>query len=141
MTVPGHIAFEARALAPTLLAAALGAAALWVAAPAASAASSRDTCFARRNVESFNAPDDHTVYLRVNGNQFYRLDLMTRCLDLSFRQGIGLEDQPANAFICSPLEATVVYRSAGSIPQRCPVKAIHKLTPAELAALPKKDQP
>ena len=121
-------------------AAALGVAALWVAAPAASAASSRDTCFARRNIESFNAPDNHTVYLRA-GNQYYRLDLMTHCLDLSFRQSIGLEDRPAGAFICSPLEATVTYRVPGGIAQRCPVSAIHKLTPAEVAAFPKKDLP
>ncbi len=141
MTVPRQNTLAARALAPTLLAAALGAGAFWLPAPVADAANSKDTCFARRNIESFNAPDDHTVYLRVGGNQYYRLDLMTRCLDLSFRQGIALEDQPANAFICSPLEATVVYRAAGSIPQRCPVKAIHKLTPAELAALPKEDRP
>jgi hypothetical protein len=116
------------------------AAALWLAGSAAGAAKSQDACFARRNVESFNAPDDHTVYLRA-GNQYYRLDLMTHCLDLSFRQNIGLEDQPADAFICTPLEATVVYRAAGSIPQRCPVKALHKLTPAEVAAAPKKDLP
>jgi hypothetical protein len=124
-----------------LVGAALMGAALCLAAPAAGAASSHDTCFARSNVESFSAPDDHTVYLRVGVNDIYRLDLMTSCLDLTFRQGIGLEDQPANAFICSPLEATVVYRAAGGIPQRCPVKAIHKLTPAEVAALPKKDRP
>jgi hypothetical protein len=74
-------------------------------------------------------------------SQIFRLDLMTNCLDLTFRQGIGLEDQPANAFICSPLEATVVYRDYGGIPERCPVKAIHKLTPDEIAALPKKDRP
>jgi hypothetical protein len=135
MTVPRQSTLEARALAPTLLAAAL-----WFAAPSASAASSHDTCFARHNVESFNAPDNHTVYLRA-GNQYYRLDLMTHCLDLSFRQTIGLEDQPANAFICTPLEATVVYRAVGSIPQRCPVKALHKLTPGEVAAAPKKDLP
>ena len=146
MTVPRRSTLRARAIASPVLAAALagailGGAALWLAAPAANAASSRDTCFARRNVESFNAPDDHTVYLRVGVNAVYRLDLMTHCLDLSFRQNIGLEDQPAGAFICSPLEATVVYRAAGGIPQRCPVTAIHKLTPAEAAALPKKDRP
>jgi hypothetical protein len=110
-------------------------------APAALAAASRDTCFARSEVESFSAPSDHTVYLWVGVNRIYRLDLMTSCLDLTFRQGIGLEDQPAGAFVCSPLEATIVYRAAGGIRQRCPVKAIHQLTPAEVAATPRKDLP
>lgn len=116
-------------------------AALCLGAPAAKAADSHGACFARSNVQGFNAPDDRTVYIRVGVNDIYRLDLMTSCLDLTFRQGIGLEDQPASAFICSPLEATVVYRAAGGIPERCPVTAIHKLTPQEAAALPKKDQP
>ncbi len=132
MTVPRRLA---------LLAPALCGAALWIAAPAASGANAHDACFARSEVESFSAPDDHTVYLRVGVNQDYRLDLMTNCLDLTFREGIGLEDQPASAFICSPLEATVVYRAAGGIRQRCPVTAIHKLTPQEVAALPRKDRP
>jgi len=139
MIVSGRLTARARPVA--LAGVAFLGAALWLAAPSASAASSKNTCFARRNVESFNAPDDHTVYLRDGVRNIYRLDLMTSCLDLSFRQGIGLEDQPANAFICSPLEATVVYRAAGGIPQRCPVKAIHRLTPAEVAAVPKKDLP
>ena len=136
MTVP-------RLSTDPLRVAALCVAALLLAAPAAGAADThaKGACFARRNVESFNAPDDHTVYLRVGVNDIYRLSLMTECLDLTFRQGIGLEDQPANAFICSPLEATIVYRAAGGIPQRCPVTAIHKLTPEEAAALPKKDRP
>ena len=139
MIVCGQLTAKARLIA--LAAAAFFGAALCLAAPSANAAGSKDACVARHNVESFNAPDDHTVYLRVGVGDIYRLDLMTSCLDLSFRQGIGLEDQPANAFICSPLEATVVYRAAGGIPQRCPVKAIHRLTPAEVAALPRKDRP
>src|SRR5277367_1035888 len=115
-------------------------AALCLAAPAAAANKSNDACFYRRDVNSFNAPDDHTVYVRVGMNRIYRLDLMTSCLDLTFRQRIGLENRPAIAWICSPLEATVVYDATG-IPQRCPVKAIHKLTPDEVTALPKRDRP
>jgi len=143
MTVSGQSRTPARA--PALCGLAFAGAALLLAVSAANAAGSHDTCFARREVESFSAPNDHTVYLRVGVSRYYRLDLMTNCLDLTFRQGIGqgigLEDQPANAFICSPLEATVVYRAVGGIAQRCPVTAIHKLTPAEAAALPKKDKP
>jgi hypothetical protein len=34
----------------------------------------------------------------------------------------------------------VVYHETG-MRERCPVSAMHKLTPDELAALPKKDRP
>jgi len=99
-----------------------------------------NACFARSMVEGFSAPNDRTVYLRVGVTDVYRLDLMSNCMNLSFRDSLGLEDRPASAFICSPLEATVVYREHG-IRERCPVTAIHKLTKAEIAAVPKRDLP
>ena len=108
--------------------------------PAAPTATNRDACFVRRDVSGFSAPNDHTVYLRVGVSQVVRLDLMTDCTGLSFRNAFGLEDSPATPWICSPLEATVISRDGG-IGQRCPVKEIHKLTPDEVAALPKRDRP
>jgi hypothetical protein len=146
MTVPRRFAGRARHRTRRA-AAVLGAGALCVAAAlvpgsGAQAAPSRDACFARSNINGFSAPNDRTVYVRVGVSQIFRLDLMTKCINLTFRQNIGLEARPANAFICSPLEATVVYRdTGGGFPQRCPVTAIHKLTPEEIAALPKKDRP
>jgi len=125
----------------------ISAAALAIAAAAAPAVSlaqpaheNENTCFARRFVEGFSAPDNQTVYLRVGVSDIYRLKLFSDCLDLTYRNAIGLEDQPASAFICSPLEATVVYRHNG-MSQRCPVTEIHKLTPAEIAAAPKGELP
>lgn len=100
----------------------------------------QDQCFFARDVNGFNAPDNHTVYIRVGVNQVYRLDLMTDCLDLTFRQSLGIQSTPGSPWICSPLDAQIVYRDVG-MPQRCPVTAIHKLTPAEVAALPKRDRP
>jgi hypothetical protein len=101
---------------------------------------SADQCFLSRDVNGFSAPDNHSVYVRVGVSDIYRLSLMGDCGDLTFRQSIGLEGAPGGAWICSPLDATVIYRSTG-IPERCPVSTIHKLTPEEIAALPKKDRP
>ncbi len=116
------------------------AAVLFMAATTPVAAAAANACFARHEVNGFSAPDDHTVYLRVGVSQIYRLDLMGDCIDLSFRQAIGLEDRPASAWICSPLDATIVYRATG-IPERCPVKGLRRLTPEEIKALPKRDRP
>ena len=101
---------------------------------------SERSCFIRSDVEGFSAPNDHTVYLRVGISQVFRLDLMNECQGLTFRQSFGLEDRPSSPWVCSPLEATVVYRETG-INQRCPVTAIHKLTADEIKALPKHDRP
>ena len=121
-------------------AAAVAALALSAATAVAQPGSSGAQCFARQNIEGFQAPDDHTVYLRVGVNQIYRLDLMVPCAGLSFRNDIGLWSTAGDPWICSPIEATVAYHEGG-IPTRCPVSAIHRLTPAEVAALPKRDRP
>lgn len=97
-------------------------------------------CFVRRNINGFSAPNDSTVYIRVGVSDVWRLDLMTDCTGLSFHNAFGLEARPATAWICSPLDATVIVRQTG-ISQRCPVSAMHKLTPDEIAALPKRDRP
>jgi hypothetical protein len=98
-------------------------------------------CFWKRNINGFQAPNDRTVFIRVGVNDIYRLDLMTTCSSLTFRQGIGLESiPPGDGQICSAIQATIVYNDAG-IRNRCPVSAIHKLTAAEVAALPKRDLP
>jgi hypothetical protein len=109
--------------------------------PAPSAPKAERSCFWTHSVNGFNAPDDRTVYIRVGVDDIYRLDLMTQCIGLTFRQDIGLEHDPSgDSLICSPLQATVVYRDTG-IPERCPVTAIHKLTQGEVSALPKKYRP
>lgn len=129
------IALAAAALAPAAVQA-------QPAAPPASKPADKQAnpCFYARNVNGFNAPDNHTVYIRVGVSDVYRLDLMMDCLDLTFRQSLGIRSTPGSSWICSPLDAEVVYRDVGA-PQRCPVTAIHKLTPAEVAALPKRDRP
>src|SRR5258708_26206740 len=101
---------------------------------------SNDQCFVRRNINGFSAPNDRTVYIRVGVSDIWRLDLMTECTGLSFRTAFGLEARPATAWICSPLDATLICRQA-RIRQRCPVSAMHRLTPGEIAALPKRDRP
>jgi len=109
--------------------------------PAPNAPKAEQSCFWAHNINGFSAPNDKTVYVRVGVNEIFRLDLMSECTGLTFRQSIGFEREPAgDAFICNPLQATIVYRDTG-IPQRCPVTAMHKLTPEEAAALPKKDRP
>ena len=103
-------------------------------------ARSEDQCFLTRDINGFRARDDRTVYIRGLRNQIYRLDLMSNCPGLTFRDNIGFENQGASAWICSPMDATIVFRDTG-VPERCPVTAIHHLTADERAALPKRDRP
>jgi len=97
-------------------------------------------CFLSNNINGFSALNDRTVYVRVGVKDIWRLDLMFDCAGLTFRNGFGLQGSPTGPWICHPLDATVIIRKTG-ITQRCPVKAIHELTPDEVAALPKRNRP
>jgi hypothetical protein len=99
-------------------------------------------CFNTSMLNGFNAPNDQTLYIRVGVNDVYRLDLAPGCTDIAFKQDIGLRSTPpGDSFICTPLQMEIVYHGPGGIPERCQVNAMHKLTPAEYAALPKRDRP
>ena len=101
-----------------------------------------DTCFWARNVTSFAAPDDHTVYVKVNLHDVYRLDLMIACPDVNWNQRIALESSHgAGGSICNALDAEIISHATGLGAQRCPVKTLTKLTPEEVAALPKHAKP
>jgi hypothetical protein len=106
------------------------------------AAKHADTCFWARNVTSFAAPDDRTVYVKVNLHDVYRLDLMIACPDVNWNQRIALEsNHGAGGSICNALDAEIVSHATGLGPQRCPVKTLTKLTPEQVAALPKGAKP
>ena len=102
----------------------------------------KDICFWAHNVTSFAAPDDHTVYVRVNMHEVYRLDLLVACPDVDWNQRIALQSsRGAGGSICGPLDAEIVSHATGLGRQRCPVKTLTKLTPEEAAALPKRAKP
>jgi hypothetical protein len=110
-------------------------------APARAADSSSQPCFYARDINGFEAPDDHTVYIRVGASDIFRLDLQPNCTGLTFRQNIAIRSSPPEGgFICTPLQAEVVYRDNG-IPETCPVSGLHKLSAAEIAATPKRNLP
>ncbi|HEY1880246.1 MAG TPA: DUF6491 family protein [Caulobacteraceae bacterium] len=101
---------------------------------------SADPCFLQRNINGFSAPNDRTVYVRVGVKDIWRLGTMNTCTGLTFRNAFALEGSPTSAWICKPLDATIRFNETG-MRMICPVSSIHKLTPAEVAALPKRDRP
>ena len=97
------------------------------------------TCFRANDVENFSAPDDRTVYVRVNRKDVFRLDLFSPCPDVDWAWEIAVESR-GSSWICSPLDATVVTKTPIG-PQRCQVHAMTKLTPEQVAELPAKHRP
>lgn len=111
-----------------------------LASPALAQAAGRNECILSSNVQSFNAPDNSTVYLRVGVNEIWKLGLMNNCLELPWRLNIGLKTTGTGPWICRPIQATIINSGAG-IPHRCPVISMHRLTADEVAALPKGVKP
>ncbi len=141
---------EPRLIALTAVALLLGAAAFAPAASepvagapngseAAAPVRPRNICFFNRQVSNFTASDEKTLYLKA-GREVYRLDMFGRCMDMDTALDVGLDSRPTSS-ICGPQDVTVVVNSGNLGPQRCAVKALTRLTPAEVAALPKGDRP
>ncbi len=96
-------------------------------------------CFDKDFVSGFSAPNEDTVYVTVGAHEVWRLDLATSCPDVDFRQRVGLKTH-GSPWVCSGLDVEVVAPSSVG-PNRCMVRSIHKMTQAEIDALPKKDRP
>ncbi|MGC1305422.1 MAG: DUF6491 family protein [Caulobacteraceae bacterium] len=122
------------------------AAAACMAAPAASASDppGANQCFYVNQIRGNSALDQRTVLFRVNVKDVYRLDFAQTCPALSYPNpkliitpfgGIGL--------VCHAidLDVKVGEQSPGSFPMACITKSLRKLTPAEVAAIPKKKLP
>lgn len=99
-------------------------------------------CFPARSVNNFAAVDDQNLYVRVGVRDVYRLEMFGNCFDLSWVHSLALVSR-GGSFICEGglSGVDVVTRDAGPGLQTCPVSSIRKLSPEEIAALPKKARP
>lgn len=120
-------------------AAAVLAALVATSAAAADKPAAKDECFWARNVTSFAAPDDHTVYVKVNQREVYKFDLFISCPEIDWRQSLAIRSSTDS--ICSGMDAEIISHEPGLGRLTCPVKNMHKLTPDEIAALPKRARP
>ncbi len=105
----------------------------------APADAAKRSCFFTRNANGFAAPDDKTLYVRVNVNDVYKFEMFGSCPDIDWNQRLALVSR-ASSSICTGMDAEVISHSPIG-PQRCPVRNVQKLTPAEVAALPPKSRP
>jgi hypothetical protein len=103
--------------------------------------SSRD-CFFARSWEGWKAPNDKTLFLRVNNRDVYRVDLQVGSTFLTGPDPHLINDVRGPDTICSPLDLDLRV-SPGSDGPAEPlfVKSLVKLTPQQVAAIPKKDRP
>ena len=127
-------------LAASILA--LGAPALGSAQPADD--HGRNQCFFVNQFQQWRDVDDKTIYIRVNLNDYYRLDMAGSCPELTFPDPHLITKTRGPDTVCSALDWDLRVADGtgpGSFAVPCIVKAMTKLTPAEAAAIPKKYKP
>lgn len=125
------------------LAAAMLVAGAAAAAPAPAAnPPTHGACFWQQNVTNFAAHDNSALYLRVGARDVYELKMFGNCFDLSWLHHIGLHSH-GSSNVCegSNPDLEVIVHETGIGRQRCPVTSVRKLTPEEVAALPKDARP
>jgi hypothetical protein len=112
---------------------------------AASAAPSQakpNNCFLSSSWNGWHAPDDKTLYLRVNMHDIYRVDLNSPASMLKWPGTHLVNVMHGSSYVCSPLDLQLsVADNDGGARDFLFVKAITKLTPDEVAVIPRKDLP
>jgi len=97
----------------------------------------KSSCFRTSDMRNHTIGDNKTMYFDVGGRSVYRAQMSNGCFaGASSSDPIVLQDRVGSGRICSAMELDV-----SSNGNRCIVSSLAKLTPEEVAALPKKMKP
>lgn len=99
-------------------------------------------CFLSSNWSGWKSPDPKTIYLRVDINRIFRLDLAQPSYQLNDPSVHLVSVIRGSSWICSPLDLQLTVRdSNGFVRGPLFVKTITELTPDEAKAIPAKYRP
>jgi hypothetical protein len=116
-------------------------AALALSAPPASAA---DACFRTNDMHNHTKIDDNSIYVAVGLHDVYRITAAGKCFAGMTSSGtLVIKTTASTGLVCKPLDLDLGVRDsgAGAITTHCIVSGVTKLTPTEVAAIPKKLKP
>jgi hypothetical protein len=112
------------------------------AAACPSLAADKGSCFRMSQMQGHTVVDGSTLYVGISGSRdVYRITTAGNCLaaktssDPLITRSVGGSD-----LVCKPIDLDLAVGGMGG-PSHCIVNGIQKLTPAEVAALPKKLKP
>jgi hypothetical protein len=101
-------------------------------------------CFSLDQFNGWRAPDDKTVFIRVNSDRYYRLDLASSCPTLTRADAHLITRSTAANRICSATDWDLSVARSGPgarASMRCVVKAMTQLSDQDIAAIPKPFKP
>lgn len=107
-------------------------------APAAKPARS---CFYLSDWDNWSAPNRDTLYMKVRNRDVYQVDL-SNGTSLLTSPGVHLVSiQRGTDTVCGPLDLDLRVSDGWGMAMPIMAKKITKLTPEQVAAIPKKDRP
>jgi hypothetical protein len=100
-------------------------------------------CFRSESYQDFRAVNDHAFNIRVNVNDYYRIELEDACPTLTDPGAVLITRVRGSDLICGPLDWDLRVRDSGpgDMAIGCIVKSQRKLTPEEVAVIPAKEKP
>lgn len=113
------------------------------AAPAAAAKPAKPPrqCFYLSDWRGWTAPDKDTLYLKVRGKDVYRVDLAYGSNQLTWPGSHLVSVVRGVDSVCSPLDLDLRVSDGFGFAMPIRAKTITKLTPEQIAAIPKKYKP
>jgi hypothetical protein len=120
----------------------LGACAAWpppppgAPAPMVAASMPSGDCFSSNEWQSWTSPSDDVLFLRVNNNRFYRVDLLPGSGPIDRGGQFLISNIHGSGRICSVSDLDLKVASTTGFTTPLFPRAIRRLTDAEVAALP-----
>jgi hypothetical protein len=105
------------------------------------AAPTHSSCFFVNQFYNWKAPDSRTIIIRVNMSRYFRLDLAGTCPGVTYPDSHLIMNVHGPDTICSAVDWDLKVNQMNGIPTPCIVKTMTEMTPAEIAAIPKKFRP
>lgn len=105
--------------------------------------SPKRACFPIYEMRGWKAADPHTIYIKVDPDRIFRLDLAQDCPLLRTPAAHLITNVRGSDLVCSAVDwdLSVSEGPPGAMPERCIVKQMTLLTRDEAAALPAKLRP
>jgi hypothetical protein len=99
-------------------------------------------CFYDIDFENWKAPDPQTMYVRVRGHRYFRVEISNKCYNLMVPAAHLITVFHGSDLVCSPVDWDLkVAQDVHDIPEPCIVKSMRPLSPAEVTAIPEKYKP
>ncbi|WP_174300392.1 hypothetical protein [Caulobacter sp. S45] len=101
-------------------------------------------CIYINQLQGSHPLNDRTVIFRANVSDFYELDFADKCYALTFPDPkLIIVPFGGEGLVCHAIDLNVKVseQGPGAIAEPCIPSAFHKMTPAEVAAVPKKTLP